>query len=130
MKLRVQVIADAVEVYEVTGAGPVWTRLQAAARRELTRFVGRDAEKEQIHRVRQLARDGHGQVAAIVAEPSIGKSRLVHEFSRSKTRKHRRSKTLGCVGRNESGCQARIDEVFRSMQDHLFDSDSKFFWIR
>jgi hypothetical protein len=37
-------LADAVEVYEVVGAGPARTRLQASARRGLTRFVGRDAE--------------------------------------------------------------------------------------
>jgi class 3 adenylate cyclase len=41
-------LADAVEVYEVTGAGPARTRLQAGARRGLTRFVGRDAELEQL----------------------------------------------------------------------------------
>jgi class 3 adenylate cyclase len=40
-------LADAVEVYEVTGVGPARTRLQASARRGLTRFVGRDAELEQ-----------------------------------------------------------------------------------
>src|SRR5437879_1530217 len=34
-------LADAVEVYEVTGAGAARTRLEAAARRGLTRFVGR-----------------------------------------------------------------------------------------
>jgi hypothetical protein len=40
-------LAEPVEVYEVTGAGHARTRLQAAARRGLTRFVGRDAELEQ-----------------------------------------------------------------------------------
>jgi hypothetical protein len=43
-------LADAVEVYEVTGAGPARTRLQAATRRGLTRFVGRDGEMEQLRR--------------------------------------------------------------------------------
>src|SRR5215472_13906362 len=41
-------LADAVEVYEVTGAGAARTRLEAAARRGLTRFVGRGAELEQL----------------------------------------------------------------------------------
>ena len=76
-------LADAVEVYEVTGAGPARTRLQAAARRGLTRFVGRDAELEQLRRAQQLAGDGHGQVAAIVGEAGVGKSRLVYEFTHS-----------------------------------------------
>jgi class 3 adenylate cyclase/tetratricopeptide (TPR) repeat protein len=76
-------LADAVEVYEVTGAGPARTRLQAAARRGLTRFVGRDAELELLRRVQQLAATGHGQVTAIVGEAGVGKSRLVYEFTHS-----------------------------------------------
>ena len=48
--VSVKGLADPVEVYEVTGAGPVRTRLQAATRRGLTRFVGRDAELEQLRR--------------------------------------------------------------------------------
>ena len=76
-------LADAVEVYEVTGAGPARTRLQAVARRGLTRFVGRDAELEQLRRAQQLAGDGHGQVVAIVGEAGVGKSRLVYEFTHS-----------------------------------------------
>jgi class 3 adenylate cyclase/tetratricopeptide (TPR) repeat protein len=76
-------LADAVEVYEVTGAGPARTRLQAATRRGLTRFVGRDAEVEQLRRAQQLADSGRGQVAAIVGEAGVGKSRLVYEFTHS-----------------------------------------------
>src|SRR5207245_8297966 len=68
-------LADAVEVYEVTGAGPARTRLQASARRGLTRFVGRDAELEQLRRAQQLAAAGHGQVAAIVGEAGGGDAR-------------------------------------------------------
>ena len=76
-------LADAVDVYEVTGTGPARTRLQAGARRGLTRFVGRDAELEQLRRVQQLAGNGHGQIVALVAEAGVGKSRLVHEFTHS-----------------------------------------------
>jgi tetratricopeptide (TPR) repeat protein len=76
-------LADVVEVYEVTGAGPARTRLQAGARRGLTRFVGRDAELEQLRRAQQLAADGHGQVAAVVGEAGVGKSRLIYEFTHS-----------------------------------------------
>ena len=76
-------LTDPVEVYEVTGAGPARTRLQAGARRGLTRFVGRDAELEQLRRAQQLAGSGHGQVAAIVGEAGVGKSRLVYELTHS-----------------------------------------------
>jgi class 3 adenylate cyclase len=70
-------LADAVEVYEVMGAGLARTRLQAGARHGLTRFVGRDAELDQLRRAQQLAGDGRGQVVAIVGEAGVGKSRLV-----------------------------------------------------
>jgi class 3 adenylate cyclase/tetratricopeptide (TPR) repeat protein len=75
--------AEAVEVYEVTGAGQARTRLQAGARRGLTRFVGRDAELQHLRRAQQLAGEGHGQVAAVVGEAGVGKSRLVFEFTHS-----------------------------------------------
>jgi class 3 adenylate cyclase/tetratricopeptide (TPR) repeat protein len=76
-------LADAVEVYEVTGAGPARTRLQAGARRGLTRFVGRDAEIGHLRRVLDQAAAGHGQVAAVVGEAGVGKSRLTYEFTHS-----------------------------------------------
>src|SRR6185503_16533499 len=76
-------LGEPVEVFEVTGAGPARTRLQAAARRGLTRFVGRDTELEQLRRAQQLAGGGHGQVAAVVGEAGVGKSRLVYELTHS-----------------------------------------------
>ncbi len=72
-----------VEIYEVTGAGAARTRLEVAAERGLTRFVGRDAEFEEIRVAQQLAGRGRGQVVAIMGEPGVGKSRLVREFLHS-----------------------------------------------
>ena len=74
---------EPVEVYELSGIGPARTRLQAAARRGLTRFVGRDAEIEVLRRALEQAGAGHGQVVAIVGEVGVGKSRLHWEFTRS-----------------------------------------------
>ncbi len=74
-------LAEPVEVHEVTGAAPVRTRLEAAAARGLTRFVGRDAEIAQLRLALEHAREGRGQVAAIVGEPGVGKSRLVWELT-------------------------------------------------
>ena len=72
-----------VEVYELAGVSAVRSRLQAAAARGLSRFVGRDAELEQLRRALDQARQGRGQVAAIVGEPGVGKSRLVFELTHS-----------------------------------------------
>src|SRR5437870_3577870 len=81
--VAVKGMAEPVEVYALTGASASRTRLHAAAARGLTRFVGRDAEIEQIRRALALAQEGRGQLVALVGEPGVGKSRLVYEFTHS-----------------------------------------------
>jgi predicted ATPase len=73
-------VEEPLNVYEVLGAGPLRTRLQVAARRGLTRFVGRQSELEQMQRAVQQAKAGHGQIVGVMGEPGVGKSRLFHEF--------------------------------------------------
>ena len=92
--IPVKGLPDAIEVFELTGAGTARTKLQAAALRGLTRFVGRDAEIEHLRRVLDQAATNHGQVVAIVGEAGVGKSRLVHEFTHS----HRVQKWLVLQG--------------------------------
>jgi AAA ATPase domain/Adenylate and Guanylate cyclase catalytic domain len=77
--LAVKGLRAPVEAYELLGAEPVRTRLQAAAVRGLTRFVGRHREVDHLHQAFQWAGTGHGQVVALVGEPGVGKSRLVEE---------------------------------------------------
>ncbi len=77
---RVKGISEPVEVYEVTGLGPLRTRLQRSARRGLTKFVGREREIETMTHAAELAKQGRGQIVAAMAEPGVGKSRLFHEF--------------------------------------------------
>jgi class 3 adenylate cyclase/tetratricopeptide (TPR) repeat protein len=69
-----------VEVYELVGGGQIRTRLQAAAARGLSHFVGRDVEMEQLRAALGQAQRGRGQVVAVVGEPGVGKSRLFHEL--------------------------------------------------
>jgi class 3 adenylate cyclase len=76
-------LVEPVEVFELVGAGAARTRFQAAARRGLTRFVGRNAELEQLRDALDRARLGRGQVVAVVGEPGVGKSRLFWEFTYS-----------------------------------------------
>ncbi len=77
---RIKGVAEPVEVFEVTGLGPLRTRLQHSARRGLTKFVGREREMEALKHAAEQAKSGHGQIAAAMAEPGIGKSRLFFEF--------------------------------------------------
>jgi tetratricopeptide (TPR) repeat protein len=74
-------LGEPVEVFELAGAGAARTRLEAAARRGLTRFVGRSAELEQLRHALDRASQGHGQVVAVVGEPGVGKSRLFWEVT-------------------------------------------------
>jgi class 3 adenylate cyclase/tetratricopeptide (TPR) repeat protein len=76
-------MTEPVEVYDLAGAGAARTRLQAARGRGLTRFVGRDAEMQQLRLAADEARRGRGQVVAVVGEPGVGKSRLYYEFLHS-----------------------------------------------
>jgi class 3 adenylate cyclase/tetratricopeptide (TPR) repeat protein len=76
-------LAEPMEVFELLGGALRRTRLQVAAARGLTRFVGRDAELEQLRALLERARSGQGQVVALVGEPGVGKSRLVWELAHS-----------------------------------------------
>jgi class 3 adenylate cyclase/tetratricopeptide (TPR) repeat protein len=77
---RIKGVSEPVNVYEVTGLGPLRTRLQRSAGRGLTKFVGREREMEALKRAAAQARAGHGQIVAAMAEPGVGKSRLFYEF--------------------------------------------------
>jgi class 3 adenylate cyclase/tetratricopeptide (TPR) repeat protein len=84
-KLHVKGLSEPIEAHEVTGAQAVRTRLQAAATWDLTRFVGRAAEIDQLGAAWQRAAAGQGQIVAVVGEPGVGKSRLIYEFVRSRS---------------------------------------------
>jgi class 3 adenylate cyclase/predicted ATPase len=73
-------IAEPINVYEVLGVGASHGHFDLAARRGLTRFVGRAAELAQMRNALDLAISGHGQIVAVMAEAGTGKSRLFHEF--------------------------------------------------
>jgi class 3 adenylate cyclase len=81
--IPVKGLPEPIELFDLTGVGTAGTRLQAAALRGLTRFVGRDAEVEHLRRLLGQAGAGRGQVVAIVGEAGVGKSRLVYEFTHS-----------------------------------------------
>jgi class 3 adenylate cyclase/predicted ATPase len=77
---RIKGVGEPVNVYEVTGLGPLRTRLQRSAGRGLTKFVGREREMDALKYAAEQARAGRGQIVAAMAEPGVGKSRLFYEF--------------------------------------------------
>ena len=55
-------VSEPVNVYEVTGLGPLRTRLQRSAGRGLTKFVGREREMEALKHAAEQAKGGRGQI--------------------------------------------------------------------
>jgi class 3 adenylate cyclase/tetratricopeptide (TPR) repeat protein len=77
--IAVKGLTEPVEAFALTGVGTVRSRLQAAAARGLSRFVGRDAELRALAAAVERVRRGEGCAVAVIGEPGVGKSRLVHE---------------------------------------------------
>ncbi len=68
------------ETFELVRTTRVETRIEAAAARGLTRFVGRRKERKALGEALEGARSGSGQVVGIVGDAGVGKSRLMLEF--------------------------------------------------
>ena len=81
--IPVKGMAGPVDVFELAGPSVTRTRLQAAAARGLTHFVGRTQELDHLRQALDKARGAQGQVVAVVGEPGVGKSRLLWEFIHS-----------------------------------------------
>jgi class 3 adenylate cyclase/tetratricopeptide (TPR) repeat protein len=73
-------VSEPIEVFEVTGLGPLRTRFQRAEIRGFTKFVGRQREMDALRHAAGQARAGHGKIVAVMADPGVGKSRLFFEF--------------------------------------------------
>ncbi len=71
--------SEPVVVHALLGTGTRRSRLDAGGR-GLSRFVGRDRELSALRDLLAQVDAGHGQVAGIVGEPGVGKSRLVLEL--------------------------------------------------
>jgi tetratricopeptide (TPR) repeat protein len=84
--VQVKGVSRPVEAFEIVAATTARTRVQAAAVRGLTPLVGRRTEIDVFSKLVEEAGSGKGQILAMVGEPGMGKSRLVHEFIRHQLR--------------------------------------------
>ena len=75
-------VSRPVDAFELAGATTARTRVQAADVQAMTPLVGRESEIADFRKLVELTTAGRGQVLAMVGEAGIGKSRLVHEFTR------------------------------------------------
>ena len=82
-EVPVKGLSQPVEAFDLAGVGAARTRLQASAGRGLTPFVGRSDELAALVRAHGQAEAGQGQIAALVGDPGVGKSRLLYEITHS-----------------------------------------------
>jgi class 3 adenylate cyclase/tetratricopeptide (TPR) repeat protein len=71
-----------IELFELTGIS-LRSAWDVRAARGLSEFIGRENELVILRRALGEAEAGNGRVVAIVGEPGLGKSRLVHELAHS-----------------------------------------------
>jgi class 3 adenylate cyclase len=74
---------EPVPVYKVLRREPRRPALVRRLGHVLSRFVGRQRELQTLHELLAQVERGEGQVVGLVAEPGMGKSRLLYEFLRS-----------------------------------------------
>jgi DNA-binding NtrC family response regulator/class 3 adenylate cyclase len=72
-----------VKIYEVIRARGIRTRIDIQVEHGLTPFTGREKELDILKDCLSETKEGHGQIASIMGEPGIGKSRLLLEFRKS-----------------------------------------------
>jgi class 3 adenylate cyclase/tetratricopeptide (TPR) repeat protein len=89
-------LTEPLEPFELIGAEPVRSRLQARAGR-LTKFVGRAEELRRLADMLERVRRGRGEVVAVVSEAGVGKSRLYAEFLHSSDARDCLVLETGCV---------------------------------
>ena len=105
-------LAAAVETYELLSASGTRSRFQAAARR-ITPLVERLDEMRQMRQASDLAKEGHGQVLAVVGEPGAGKSRMIHEFTNSQATQGWRILQAGAVSYGTATSYLPVTEILR-----------------
>ncbi|MEE9419668.1 MAG: adenylate/guanylate cyclase domain-containing protein [Desulfatiglandaceae bacterium] len=79
-KVEVKGKEELQEAYRLLRAGEVETRIEAAAARGLSKFIGRGREIETLKESFEKTQSGSGQVIGVVGEAGVGKSRILLEL--------------------------------------------------
>jgi class 3 adenylate cyclase/tetratricopeptide (TPR) repeat protein len=112
--VSVKGLSQPVAVFELLGAGPTRRRLQNAAARGLTRFVGRQTELKALEEAWERAGTGHGQIVAVIGEPGLGKSRLFYELIASPLMQDWLILETGCVSYGEVNSYFPIRDLLKT----------------
>jgi class 3 adenylate cyclase len=80
-RMAVKGVKELVAVYELTGLGPLRTKLEVSRARGFSRFVGREEETASLEAALGGAMAGNAQVVGVVGDAGVGKSRVCYEFA-------------------------------------------------
>ncbi len=86
-EMKVKGSRTPIRVYELEGIGELQTRLDVSRSRGLSRFIGRERELAQLKGALDRIAGGKGEVAAVIGNAGIGKSRLSFEISEEARRR-------------------------------------------
>jgi class 3 adenylate cyclase/tetratricopeptide (TPR) repeat protein len=118
-------IQDAVKVYQLEGVS-TRMRIQALAARRMSKFVGRQAEIDILHRRAGQARSGRGQIVALMGEAGIGKSRIVLEFIHSDAMSEWQVLEAGSVSYGKATAYLPlVDLLTRYFEIHSRDNEAR-----
>jgi class 3 adenylate cyclase len=122
-EFRVQGVREAVRVRQLRAAGRLRTRFEVSRARGLSKFVGRADEMAALEAALARAREGHGQVVGVVAEPGVGKSRLCFELLERCRARGLRTLEGRALAHGRSVPFLTILQVFRAYYE-ITDADS------
>jgi class 3 adenylate cyclase len=108
--------AEPVPLYRATGIGDP-SRWQVRAARSVSPFVGRETELACLRDAAAQALSGAGRAVLVVGEPGIGKSRLMHEFTREMAAEQRSVLRAECSPIQQAAPYSALKTVMRTMLD-------------
>ncbi len=113
-KVQIKGREKELEAYELRKASEVGTRIEAAAAKGFTKFVGREEETLALKKAFDRVRSGYGQVVGIVGEAGVGKSRLFMELRSMLTKDEYAYLEGRCVHYGGSMAYLPILDILRS----------------
>ncbi len=116
-KSKVKGKEEKLEIYELLDVGAVQTRFEASVAKGLTKFVSREKETLVLKETFEKAQSSYGQVVGITGEAGIGKSRIIHEFTKELPYRHHKYIGSRCFHYGSPIAYIPILEILRSYFD-------------